>query len=46
MAVYISVNFHTLLMWHILFTKPEASGEGAIWETVLGSKDRPGKLFN
>ena len=39
-------QFLQIVLLHILFTKPEASGEGAIWETVLGSKDRPGKLFN
>ena len=39
-------QFPQLVMLHILFTKPEASGEGAIWETELGSEDKPGELFN
>ena len=38
-------QFPQLSKLHILFTKPEASGESAIWETELGSEDRPGELF-
>ena len=39
-------QFPQLSKLHILFTKPEASGETAIWEKEMGSEDKAGEFFN
>ena len=39
-------QFPQLSKLHILFTKPEASGETAIWEKEMGSEDKAGEYLN
>ena len=39
-------QFPQLSKLHILFTKPEASGKSAIWETEMGSEDKAGEYLN